>query len=225
MTEAVGKMEALVKQGPSVALRTVARPCVSRSDDVIVHVMAAGLCRTDVYVADGRIRAVDPVILGHEFSGVISDVGPAVQDLSPGDRVTAMPAIPCGACALCRGGDRAHCGSRGFLGIDWQGAFAEYVRVPRSAVHRIPDGLSFRQGAYVEPVAAALGVLRAELPRDGRGLVWGTIALPSSLCESSAPTGSPTSRSTTNSTILCSISTRTTSPSKPRRAPSRCARS
>jgi L-iditol 2-dehydrogenase len=164
-------MRALVKDERMVGLREVPRPVASREDDVIIQVAVAGLCRTDVYVAEGRLPVRPPLVLGHELAGTVAEVGRAVCDLRPGERVTVHPLLACGDCPGCQRGGR--CGRPAQLGVHHDGAFAEYVRVPASAVYRLPPGLPFTLGAYVEPVAAALGVLEAQ-PRPGqRGLIYG----------------------------------------------------
>jgi L-iditol 2-dehydrogenase len=170
-------MRALVKEGPRVAIAQVPVPRVSSADQVLIRVVAAGLCRTDVYAAAGRIPARDPVILGHEFSGIVSEAGRGVRHVSPGDRVTALPWIGCGACAECHAprepGVPPACPRARMLGVNLDGAFAEFVVVPGAVVYPLPDSLPFRTGAYVEPVAASLAVLRAGLSAAGRGLIYG----------------------------------------------------
>lgn len=167
---------ALVKAGRDVRLRTVERPRVERPHDVIVRVAFAGLCRTDLWAADGRLSTVDPVVLGHELSGTVVEVGPAVTRARSGDRVTVEPFVGCEACGGCAqaGADPRACDARRMLGVDRDGAFAELIRVPERIVHGLPGTVSLRRGAYVEPIAAALAVFRA-VPRAGRarGLVLG----------------------------------------------------
>ncbi len=169
-------MKALVKEGQHLAVRHLPRPRIDAPDDVVIRVVAAGVCRTDVYVAEGRLPSQDPVVLGHEFSGVVSEAGPEAGGLFPGDRVTAFPLIPCGTCPACESGESSagpRCRRPAMLGVQRHGAFAEYVVVPRAMVHRLPPGLSFFAGAYAEPVAAALASLRAGLRQGQRGLIYG----------------------------------------------------
>jgi L-iditol 2-dehydrogenase len=84
-----------------------------------------------------------------------------------------MPALACGNCSACRTGATIQCSEYRLLGLDRDGAFAEAVVVPAAAVYRLPDHVSFAAGAYTEPVAAALGVLDADLPPRGHGLLFG----------------------------------------------------
>jgi threonine dehydrogenase-like Zn-dependent dehydrogenase len=166
-------MNALVKEGPTLTVRRVPVPDLAGPADVRVRVALAGLCRTDVQVAAGELAAADPLILGHEFAGVVDRVGDAVAHVRPGQRVAVQPVLGCGSCPLCRAADEINCPRRTMLGLDRDGAFAEYVVVPGRLVVPLPDGVSLHAAAYAEPVAAALGVLTADLPPDQPGLVLG----------------------------------------------------
>ncbi len=165
-------MRAIIKSNQGVAVREVDAPRV-RETDVLVRVKLAGLCRTDVFVAEGRIPAKSDVVLGHEFSGIVEAAGKNAPGFARGDRVTAMPVLPCGRCALCSAGAQDKCQATTMLGIDHDGAFGELVAVPVSAVHKIPDAMSFRLAAYSEPVAAALSVMKAGLKAGQRGVIYG----------------------------------------------------
>ena len=165
-------MRALIKSSDGVAVKDVAAPSVAVGD-VLVRVKLAGLCRTDVFVAEGRIPAKSNVVLGHEFSGIVEDAGGEAQGFQRGDRVTAMPVLPCGRCTLCEAGAQDKCQQTTMLGIDHDGAFGELIAVPAAAVYKIPDTMSFRVAAYSEPVAAALSVMKAKLSKEQRGVIYG----------------------------------------------------
>ena len=140
--------------------------------EVLVRVAIAGLCRTDVYVARGRLPAADPVVLGHEFAGTVAEVGEGAR-ARVGERVAVLPLLPCRRCPLCLAGDTINCPRRRMLGVDRDGAFAQYVTVPAELVYPVPESLPFPHAAYAEPLAAALGVLRAGLRPGQRGLILG----------------------------------------------------
>lgn len=163
-------MRALVREGRRLVLRQAPRPPVATPDDVLIRVALAGICRTDLYVAEGRLHCHDPVILGHEFAGVVRTVGSAVRNLQLGDLVTVKPWVRCGRCRECAAG--GECLHPGMLGVDRDGAFADYVCVPADTVYPLP-AVSPRVGAYVEPVAASLAVLNAPIDRSARGLIHG----------------------------------------------------
>src|SRR4051812_41399185 len=151
----MSEMLALVKEARSLSLRRVPRPS-PRADEVVVRVASAGLCRTDLYVAEGKLPSANPVILGHEFSGVVDALGSGVTAVTPGQRVAVMPILSCGGCSYCQRGLERVCQQRAMLGVDRDGAFAEFVAVPARFVYPIPSGISFQTAAYAEPVTAAL---------------------------------------------------------------------
>jgi L-iditol 2-dehydrogenase len=167
-------MTAVMKKGVEVVVAPAPRPIPRTDDDVVVRVVLAGICRTDVYVAEGRLGQVpDPLILGHEFSGIVDGLGPACGGLRQGDRVAVFPLIPCLDCVSCGEGRQRDCLRGTMLGVDRDGAFAELVVVPARCVYRMPEGMSFSAAAYAEPVAAALAVLNAGIQTDQSGLVYG----------------------------------------------------
>ncbi|MCA9040818.1 MAG: alcohol dehydrogenase catalytic domain-containing protein [Planctomycetaceae bacterium] len=146
-----------------------------RPGQVLVNVRACGLCRTDLYAIEGRIRTWHRrFIPGHEFSGVVTEVGPKVSDIAEGMRVVVNPIIPCGLCPVCEA-DEAHlCPEFRQMGVDLNGAFCEQVIVSAEQLYPIPDSLSFEEAAFAEPIAAALGVMNAKIELDARGAVMGT---------------------------------------------------
>ncbi len=166
------EMRAVVKQGRSVWVCRVPVP-EPGPGEVLIRVEAAGVCRTDIYVAQGKLACADPLILGHEFAGVVASHGSDVHRFAPGDRVAVMPVIPCGACLRCAGGMPECCPHHQFLGVSRHGAFAEYIAVPAQVVHHLPQSVSFREGAYTEPVCASLAVLKASIQPGERGLMHG----------------------------------------------------
>jgi threonine dehydrogenase-like Zn-dependent dehydrogenase len=141
--------------------------------EVQVRVESAGVCRTDLHVARGRLPSADPVTLGHEFSGVVTALGEGAADVRVGDRVAVLPLIPCRECSICAGADPINCPRRKMLGVDRDGAFAAFAVVPAELAHPLPATVPFAAAAYAEPIAAALGVLGAGLSPRGRGLVMG----------------------------------------------------
>lgn len=165
-------MRALVKDGGSVEVRRVPSPR-PRADEVVIEVALAGLCRTDVYVARGRIPSPDPLVLGHEFAGVVSAFGDEVQGFGEGDRVGVMPIIPCGRCGWCVAGRTLWCQDTVMLGVDLDGAFAERIAVPARAVYPLPKRMGWRMAAYLEPIAASMAVLDAPIEPGEKGLILG----------------------------------------------------
>ena len=154
-------LKALVKYDSGIGkaeIRDVETPRISENE-VLVEVKAAGICGTDVHILDGEFPVTIPSILGHEFSGVIINKGGGVTNFKRGDRVTSETAASvCGRCRDCIYGNYNLCRFRqGFgYGGDVGGAFAHYIAIRENLLHKLPDNLSFEEGALVEPVAVAL---------------------------------------------------------------------
>jgi L-iditol 2-dehydrogenase len=166
-------MRAIVKHKNFVAVKEIARPALKSAHDVLICVKLAGLCRTDVFAAEGKIKCADGLVLGHEFAGIVAEAGNGATGFRAGDRVTVMPVMPCGACSLCMSQQQDKCQNTSMLGIDHDGAFAEYISVPASAVYKLPANLSFKHGAYGEPVAASLSVIKSGIQPHQKGLIYG----------------------------------------------------
>lgn len=142
--------------------------------EVLVKVHAAGLCGSDAHIFHGTYPAKYPLIQGHEFSGVITEVGSAVTNWKVGQRVTADPNIYCHRCYYCRKSQENMCENAEAIGVTRNGAFAEYVVVPETQLYELPDCLSFEEGAMVEPLSCALyGVKRLGLNCGDRAIIFG----------------------------------------------------
>ena len=132
-------MWAIRKRGPAPGLALEEVPVPTPADDeVLVEVEAASVCGTDLHIfrwdAWARHRISPPLTLGHEFAGTVFAVGRNVRHVSVGDYVSAESHVTCGACYHCRTG-RAHmCEQTQILGVDRDGAFAQYVAVPESVI-------------------------------------------------------------------------------------------
>ena len=127
--------------------------------EVIIKVEAAGICGSDLHIYhwDINFPMRPPMIIGHEFSGSISEIGIEVAGWQVGDRVTSMTtAINCGRCRYCLTGFDNLCPERKTLGYWVDGAFAEYVRVGAHRVHRLPENVEFIEGALTEPLACCV---------------------------------------------------------------------
>jgi L-iditol 2-dehydrogenase len=134
--------------------------------EVRVRVKACGICGSDLHGMDGGSgRRIPPLVMGHEASGVIDAAGEGVTAWLPGERVTFDSTVWCGECDYCREGRVNLCDVRQVVGVACaefrrDGAFAEYVTIPQRILHRLPDGLSFEEAAFAEPVAVALHAVR-----------------------------------------------------------------
>lgn len=162
-------MQAIVKEGPAPGLtvKTVPDPAPA-AGEVLIAVRHAGLCGTDLHIADwdawasGRMHP--PVVIGHEFAGEIVKVGPGVTELTPGQLVTAEGHIVCGHCLQCRTGNGHICRNTRIIGVDRDGAFANYTVMPAGNVLTL-DGIPTEVGAIMDPMGNAFHtVLTAEIP-------------------------------------------------------------
>jgi D-arabinose 1-dehydrogenase-like Zn-dependent alcohol dehydrogenase len=131
--------------GKPVVVADVPEPELLDPSDVIVRIAGAGVCRTDIHVADGALDAAFhptlPLTLGHENSGWVHRAGPAVTHLAVGDPVIVHPAVTCGRCTACRSGRDMHCPTWRFPGVDgWPGGYAELLRTSARSLVRLPDG-------------------------------------------------------------------------------------
>lgn len=135
--------------------------------EVVIRNMACGVCGTDVHIYHGEPGSADvtpPVVLGHEYSGVVTEVGEGVTSLRPGDHVTVDPNIYCGKCDYCRVGKKQLCEHMEAIGVTRNGGFAEYSVVPEGQAFLLSPELPMEFGAMAEPVACCLhGIDRAEI--------------------------------------------------------------
>jgi L-iditol 2-dehydrogenase len=149
-------MKALVKTQKGkgfVELLDVPEP-VAGPGEVLIEVKACGICGTDVHVLHDEFPYWPPVILGHEFSGEIVELGPGASLNKVGDRVVGEPHTQaCGQCYLCRTGNIQICKSKRSPGWGIDGAFAKYLKMPEKLLHRIPGNVSLDTAAVVEPAA------------------------------------------------------------------------
>jgi L-iditol 2-dehydrogenase len=153
---------------------------VAGPDEVLVRVEACGICGSDVHGYDGSSgRRIPPIVMGHEAAGVVASVGATVRGITPGDRVTFDSTVYCGVCDYCLRGEVNLCDKRQVVGVSCadykrEGAFAEYVRVPKHIVYKLPESLSFAEAAMLEAVSVALHAVRISALRAGeRALVVG----------------------------------------------------
>jgi len=161
--------------GKPLVVETVPDP-VPAADQVILEVANAGICGSDLHMTENP-HMTPGIILGHEFSGTIAAIGNKVTGpWKVGDRVTALPLNPCHDCAACNADLPALCPNNHFTGTTplVQGAYAQLVGARAAMLQRLPDGVSFEEGAMVEPLAVGHHIVSmAQMPKDAAVLVLG----------------------------------------------------
>ncbi|HYS19566.1 MAG TPA: L-threonine 3-dehydrogenase [Gemmatimonadales bacterium] len=162
-------MQAIVKaeRAPGLVVKSVPKPSPG-SGEVLIAVRHAGVCGTDLHIADwdpwAQRRMHPPVVVGHEFAGEIVAVGDGVAELKTGQLVTAEGHIVCGHCLQCRTGNSHICRNTRIIGVDRDGAFAEFIVMPATNVLTL-DGIPTEVGAIMDPMGNAFHtVLTADIP-------------------------------------------------------------
>jgi D-arabinitol dehydrogenase (NADP+) len=160
---------AVISKAGEITVSEVNKPIPERGE-VLIQVMASGICGTDQHIFQGEYIGGYPIIPGHEFSGIIQELGPDVKRLKVGDRVAVEPNLSCGICYQCLNNKQHLCQNIRAVGVTMSGGFAEFVTAPESAVFPIGD-LSFEEAAFMEPLSCVLhGVDRAR-PQMGDKLL------------------------------------------------------
>jgi L-iditol 2-dehydrogenase len=146
----------------AVELREVPAPAEIAEDEVLIQSRAIGVCGSEIHqyhnTQSWNVRV--PVILGHEFCGVVTQAGKSVRGFREGDRVTSETAARiCGQCAYCRTGEYNLCPERLGFGYGLDGAMADFVKVPARCLHHLPDSVSFETAALAEPCCVAYNAI------------------------------------------------------------------
>ncbi len=187
-------MKALTFQGEGdVKVMDVPKPAIKDSSDALVRITLGAVCGSDLHILHGHSPVNQGAVLGHEFVGVVEEVGPEVRRFKPGDRVVSSFFTACGHCTLCRKGWFNQCVSKGTFGHgeyfgDLGGGQAEYVVVPLAhhSMERIPDGMSDEQAIFVGDILATgyFAAERAEIkPGDTVAIVGaGPVGLMATMC-------------------------------------------
>jgi len=167
-------MPALVKKNgaPGIALESAQRPRCGRSE-VLIRIQKTGICGTDLHIyawdewAQSRVHP--PFIVGHEFVGVIEEVGEGVDGFAPGEQVSGEGHIGCGHCYFCRTGQGHICRKVEIIGVDRDGCFAQFMSLPQSNVWKVRQGIPPEVAAIFDPLGNAMHTVMAQ-PVAGKTL-------------------------------------------------------
>ncbi len=146
-------------EGGKILLEDVDPPKIYKNHQVLIEVNSCGICGTDLKIISGRHPANDNTILGHEFSGIIREIGDDVQDLMIDDKVVVDPNEKCGYCYNCRKGLPNLCeymATGTTFGIFQNGGYAKYCVLPRNSLYKLPNDIDLTKAALVEPLSCAV---------------------------------------------------------------------
>ncbi|WP_426734357.1 zinc-dependent alcohol dehydrogenase [Myxococcus faecalis] len=170
-------MRALVYSAAwELSLQERAEPAAPVRDEVLVRVRATGICGTDLGIIGGEYAARPGVVLGHESSGEVVAVGPAVRDVQVGDRVVIDPTFFCGQCRLCRSGRQNHCERKGETetGVSADGTMAPLHKTTERFLYTLPAHVGFEEASLTEPLSCAVtGANQLRLRPSLRAVVLG----------------------------------------------------
>jgi L-iditol 2-dehydrogenase len=156
----IGKFEIIESELPDLG-----------DDEVLISVKNCGICGSDFHAYTGEQPFMPPpLVLGHEFSGVVDEFGSHVEGIEPGMRVTVEPALVCGECLNCTTGNYHACEKLRVIGCQSVGAYAEKIIVPGERVHVLPDEVDFECGALIEPAAVGVHVVKRSGGVDGKNV-------------------------------------------------------
>lgn len=157
-------------------IQDIPRPAIG-PDEVLIQVKACGICGTDVHIYEGdegAAKVTAPTILGHEFAGIVVEIGERVKGLMKGDRVCADPNCYCGMCGPCRKGLVHYCENMIGYGTTVNGGFAEYCAVNARQIYKLGEHTSFEAGAMAEPAACCLhGIEMCEISMGEKVVIVG----------------------------------------------------
>lgn len=167
-------MRAFVILEPNVAeLQEITRPVI-KEDELLIKVSAAGFCGTDVHTFKGEHPSQYPLVPGHEFSGIVYDIGKRTSQFEVGDKVVVDPNVFCESCWQCKQNKQIHCERIQVVGNTRNGAFAEFVNVPEKCAFLIPDNSDMAVMSLAEPLACVINAHnRIPIPIGGDVLIFG----------------------------------------------------
>jgi NADPH2:quinone reductase len=155
---------AIIETPGTIRVGTISDP-TPKPDELVIKVRACGICGTDLHIAAGELPPVPyPIVPGHEFAGEVVAVGSDIAQqtnttaagIRIGTRVAVEPNLHCGQCTFCRTGHGNLCVNWAAIGVTMNGAFAEYVAVPAANAYVLPDAVSYREAALIEPLSCAV---------------------------------------------------------------------
>ncbi|HEY4431664.1 MAG TPA: NAD(P)-dependent alcohol dehydrogenase [Paenibacillus sp.] len=174
-----GKMNAaIMNEQLSIDVKQIDIP-VPKDNEALIKVYCIGICGSDIHYYEhgriGRYVVKEPIILGHELAGEVVEVGKNVSNLTVGDRVAVEPGVTCGQCDYCKSGRYNLCPDVVFLATPpVDGAWAEYIVMPSDYLFKLPDSMSYEEGAMLEPLSVGFhAMMRGKVQPFDRVLITG----------------------------------------------------
>jgi 2-desacetyl-2-hydroxyethyl bacteriochlorophyllide A dehydrogenase len=153
--------------GQDIRIKEIAKPKIKKNE-ALVKVKAVGICGSELHAYEGKSeRRKPPLLMGHEFSGLVLDVGENIEKICEGDKVVVDPIIRCGTCEQCRNGRSNICEKMNLIGLHRDGAFAEYVAVPAANCYKLPCGISFKDAIMTEPYSVSIHAVNLSSAKIG----------------------------------------------------------
>ena len=171
-------MKAIVRTGHEAGqmyLKELPKPNFNE-DEVLIKVKAVGICGTDAHIYSGDVATEIPVVIGHEFSGIVEETGAKVTDIKTGDRIVSRLNLGvCGVCRACLTGNPHMCEHRTCPGFKLDGAYAEYIKMDPKMLVKISENVTYEQGALVEPMAIVTHALleRTKIEPEDLVVIYG----------------------------------------------------
>lgn len=153
---------ALIDKIRSVQFVNIAEPQIQADNEVKIQVKTTGICGSELHAFHGTHPfRIPPLVSGHEFAGIVREVGKGVKNFNIGDRVTAEPQTSCGKCWECQNGMYHLCPNKRVLGArGWSGSFGEFIVMPEETLIKLPENMSFEEGTLIEPLAVGTHAVR-----------------------------------------------------------------
>lgn len=158
-----------------VKIVDIEKPKITNDDDVIIKGTSGGICGSDIGIWNGsNSLATYPRIIGHEFGGIVSEVGKKVKNIKIGDKVAIDPVVSCGECYACKIGRYNVCSTLEVMGVHRDGGFSEYIKVPEKNVHKFKADFDEKLLGIVEPYTIGMQINnRLEITEDDKVLIMG----------------------------------------------------
>lgn len=159
-----------------IEIMDIKEPQITYPEDVKIKITSGGICGSDIGIWNGtNSLATYPRIIGHEFGGIVTEIGKNVTTVKPGDRVAVDPVLSCGKCYACRIGRHNVCSTLEVLGVHRDGGFCEYVCVPESNVHKFHTEFDEKMLSVVEPFTIGMEInRRAQIMKGEKVLIMGS---------------------------------------------------